>query len=191
MPPQEVDVTQLLTEWTAGNVAARDRLIPLVYDELREIAGRWLRRERMGHTLQPTALVHEAYLRLVDQRRVRWRDRAHFFAVAATTMRRVLVDHARRRGAAKRGGGALTIPLDDSVLGTAVAPDILDLDQALDALGALDPRQVRVVELRVFAGLTVEETAEVLQLSPSTIKNDWSLAKAWLYRELQPREGRR
>ncbi|HXH06871.1 MAG TPA: sigma-70 family RNA polymerase sigma factor [Vicinamibacterales bacterium] len=189
MPASEADVTRLLTEWTAGNLAARDQLIPLVYDELREIAGRWLRRERTGHTLQPTALVHEAYLRLVDQRRVRWRDRAHFFAVAATTMRRVLVDHARRRGAAKRGGGAATIPIDDEVLGTALAPDILALDEALSALAALDERQVRIVELRVFAGLTIEEAAEVLRLSPSTIKADWSLAKAWLYRELHEKRG--
>lgn len=178
------DVTRLLLDWSQGDQTAFDLLMPLVYDELRALADRSLRRERSGHTLQGTALVHEAYLRLIDQRRVRWQDRAHFFAVAAQVMRRILVDHARRHGAAKRGGGTPTLPLGD-VAASMPVPDIdlLALDQMLDRLAALDVRQSRIVELRFFGGLTVEETAEALRLSPSTVKNEWSMARAWLYRE--------
>ena len=161
--------------------------MPLVYDELRSLADRSLRHERSGHTLSGTALVHEAYLKLVDQRQVRWQDRAHFFAVAAQLMRRILVDHARRHGAHKRGGGEPRLSLDEADAPTPAAPlvDWLALDRALDRLAALDERQARTVELRFFGGLTIEETAEVLQVSPATVKNDWSLARGWLYRELQ------
>jgi RNA polymerase sigma factor (TIGR02999 family) len=161
--------------------------MPLVYDELRALASRSLRHERSGHTLPPTALVHEAYLKLVDQRQVRWQDRAHFFAVAAHLMRRVLVDHARRHRAAKRGSGAPGSMLDEAEAGSAAVPfvDLLALDRALDRLAALDDRQARTVELRFFGGLTIEETAEVLHVSLATVKNDWSLARGWLYRELQ------
>lgn len=166
--------------------------MPLVYDELRALATRSLCHERSGHTLQGTALVHEAYLKLVDQRQVRWQDRAHFFAVAAQLMRRILVDHARRHRAAKRGSGEPRLPLVEADVQAAPAPlgDWLALDRALDRLGALDERQARTVELRFFGGLTIEETAEVLQVSPATVKNDWSVARAWLYRELEGARGR-
>jgi RNA polymerase sigma factor (TIGR02999 family) len=179
-------VTQLLLDWSRGDRAALDRLMPLVYRELRTLAGRTLRHERSGHTLPPTALVHEAYLKLVDQRQVRWHDRAHFFAVAAQIMRRILVDYARRHGAAKRGSGEPRLPLEEADGAAAAAPvvDWLALDRALDRLGALDARQARIVELRFFGGLTIDETAEVLRVSPATVTNDWSLARGWLYREL-------
>ena len=185
--PSPTDLTRLLLDWSRGDKTALDRLMPLVYDELRALAERSLRHERSGHTLQGTALVHEAYLKLVDQRQVRWQDRAHFFAVAAQLMRRILVDHARRHGAAKRGSGEPRLPLDEADAPAAPAPlvDWLALDRALDRLAALDERQSRTVELRFFGGLTIEETAEVLQVSPATVKNDWSLARGWLYRELQ------
>jgi RNA polymerase sigma factor (TIGR02999 family) len=181
------DVTQLLLDWSRGDRTALDRLMPLVYDELRTLAGRSLRHERTGHTLQGTALVHEAYLKLVDQRRVRWQDRAHFFAVAAQVMRRILVDHARRHGAAKRGSGKPGLPPDEADAAAPQAPlvDWLALDRALDRLATIDERQVRIVELRFFGGLTIEETAEVLKISQATVKNEWSLARGWLYRELQ------
>lgn len=185
--PPPADVTQVLLDWSRGDRTALDRLMPLVYAELRALAHRSLRHERTGHTLQGTALVHEAYLKLVDQRQVRWQDRAHFFAVAAQIMRRILVDHARRHGAAKRGSGKPVLPLGEADA-TAVAAPLLDwlaLDRALDRLAALDERQARIVELRSFGGLTIEETAEVLQVSQATVKNEWSLARAWLYRELQ------
>jgi RNA polymerase sigma factor (TIGR02999 family) len=179
-------VTQLLLDWGRGDRSALDRLMPLVYTELRALAERSLRHEPSGHTLQGTALVHEAYLKLVDQRQVRWQDRAHFFAVAAQLMRRILVDHARRHGAAKRGRGRPTLPLEEAEVPAAPTPliDWLALDEALDRLAALDARQARIVELRFFGGLTIEETAEVLQISQATVKNEWSLARAWLYREL-------
>lgn len=186
------DVTQLLLEWSRGDRSALDRLMTLVYAELRALAARKLRQERSGHTLQGTALVHEAYLKLVDQRQVRWQDRAHFFSVAAHLMRRILVDHARRHATAKRGHGRPTLPLEETEAPATPMPllDWLALDEALDRLAALDARQARIVELRFFGGLTIDETAEVLQISPATVKNEWSLARGWLYRELQGRADR-
>jgi RNA polymerase sigma factor (TIGR02999 family) len=181
------DVTGLLRAWGAGEAGALDRLVPIVYGELRRQARRYLAREPEGHTLQTTALVHEAYLRLVDQRYARWESRTQFFAVAAQVMRRVLVDHARAHGAAKRGGAAISVPLEES---TAPVPepdvDVVALDEALTRLAAFDPRQARVVELRYFAGLDVGEAAEVLGVSPATVKRDWTVARAWLRRELAP-----
>jgi RNA polymerase sigma factor (TIGR02999 family) len=178
------DVTTLLLAWNDGDEAARCRLIDAVYDELRRMARRYLRRERVDHSLAPTALVHEAYLKLIDQRRVQWQNRAHFFGIAAQVMRRILVDHARARTAAKRGSGA-TLTLDDVVVGRApLDVDILALDAALEKLAAVDARQSRLVELRFFAGLTVEETAAALDVAPITVKRDWALARAWLFREL-------
>lgn len=176
------DVTALLGNWAQGDREALNRLLPLVYQELRSLAARYLRRERPGHTLQPTALLHEAYLRLRDQERVRWQNRAHFFAVAAQMMRRVLVDHARGKRAAKRSRSDLRVSLDPA----ALAPDerdfdIVALDKALAELEGIDPRQSLIVELRYFGGLTIEETAEVLDVSLRAVKDDWNLAKAWLY----------
>lgn len=183
IPPQ--DVTGLLDEWSRGNQAALGELLPLVYAELRGIAARQLDRERAGHTLQPTALVHEAYLRLVDQRRVDWQNRAHFFGVAAQIMRRILVDHARRHAAGKRGHGVDRISLDDAP-DVAAAPEmpIVTLDSALSRLESVDADLARIVELRAFGGLTIEEAAHVLNVSPSTVKRDWRTARAWLNREL-------
>lgn len=179
-------VTQLLMEWTGGDRAALDRLMPLVYDELRRLAGGYLGRERRDHTLQPTALVNEAFLRLVDQKRIHWQGRAHFLAIAATLMRQLLISHARKHRAAKRGsGGARLTLLDSDLTAKPRDVDLLDLDRALSALAGLDARQARVVELRYFGGMTVEETAAVLAVSPATVKLDWSLARAWLLRELQ------
>ena len=179
------DVTALLLQWSEGDEAARGRLIETVYDELKRVARRHLGRERSDHSLAPTALVHEAYLRLIDQRRVRWQNRAHFFGVAAQLMRRILVDHARARGALKRGVSA-TVTLDDVIVATpALEIDIVALDAALEKLAALDARQSRLVELRFFAGLTVEETADVLHVAPITVKRDWALARAWLFRQLR------
>jgi RNA polymerase sigma factor (TIGR02999 family) len=179
------DVTALLDEWTRGDRRALDRLLPLVYAELRRMAVRQLRNERAGHTLQPTALVHEVYLRLVDQRNVDWRNRAHFFGVAAQVMRRILVDHARRHNASKRGDGLPRVSMDEA--NEAAAPDgipVLALDQALDRLAGMDAELARIVELRAFGGLTIEEAACVLKISPSTAKREWRTAKAWLTREL-------
>jgi len=180
------DVTGLLIAWSDGDSQALERLWPLVQDGLRRLAYRSLQRERPGHTLQATALVNEAYLKLVDQRRVRWQERAQFFAVAARIMRRILVDHARRHGAAKRGGGGPRLTVDDSgaAPGATADVDLLSLEEALERLEAIDSRQSRIVELRFFAGLTVEEVAEVLQVSPATVKSDWRMARAWLYGEL-------
>lgn len=179
------DVTTLLLAWNDGDEAARGRLVDAVYGELRRMARRYLRRERVDHSLAPTALVHEAYLKLIDQRRVQWQNRAHFFGIAAQVMRRILVDHARARTAAKRGSGA-TLTLDDVVVGRApLDVDILALDAALEKLTAVDARQSRLVELRFFAGLTVEETAAALDVAPITVKRDWALARAWLFRELR------
>jgi len=179
------DVTQLLVQWRAGDRAALDRLMPLVYQELRSIAGRALRRERPGHTLQSTALVHEAYVRLVDQTRSDWRSRAHFYGVAATIIRNILVDHARARQAAKRGGPATALSLDEALqLPERRGLDLIAIDDALLTLGRLDPQQRRIVELRFFGGLTIEETAEALEVSPSTVKRDWILAKTWIFQEL-------
>lgn len=181
----EGEVTRLLALWSSGDASALERLAPLVYEELRTLAGRLLRGERAGHTLQPTALVNEAFLRLAGGRTVDWKGRTHFFAVAARAMRRILVDHARTRLAGKRGGGATRISLTETPL-SVPAPDVdvLALDEALERLAGLDPGQARVVELRFFAGLSVEETAEAIGASPATVKREWSSARAWLFREL-------
>ena len=179
------NITHLLKEWSDGDERALDKLTPLVYEELRWQASRYLRRERRGHSLQTTALINEAFLRLIDARDIHWQDRAHFFAIAANLMRRVLVDHARRRDAEKRGGSPLRLTLDE---GLAVAKetdvDLLAIDEALDRLAQIDPQQARVVELRFFSGLTVDETAAALGVSPKTVKRDWSVARAWLRREI-------
>jgi RNA polymerase sigma factor (TIGR02999 family) len=182
-----LDVTGLLVAWSNGEEEARGRLIDAVYSELRRLARAHLRRERLDHSLSPTALLHEAYLKLVDQRKVHWENRVHFFAIAAHLMRRVLVDHARAHQAAKRGADA-RVPLHD--VDVAAEPrdvDLLALDAALDRLSQVDERQSQLVELRFFGGLTIEETATVLSVSPATVKNDWALARAWLYRELRGR----
>jgi RNA polymerase sigma factor (TIGR02999 family) len=178
-------VTALLGEWSRGNQGALNQLLPLVYAELRRIAARQLRNERSNHTLQPTALVHEVYLRLVDQRQVGWQSRAHFFGVAARIMRRILVDHARRHRASKRGEGMRCVSIDEAI-GVAATNEIpiLALDHALDRLKKVDSELAKIVELRAFGGLTIEEAAHVLKVSPSTVKRDWRTAKAWLNREL-------
>jgi RNA polymerase sigma factor (TIGR02999 family) len=178
-------VTALLTDWSRGDTSALDQLLPLVYAELRRIAARQLRSERANHTLQPTALVHEVYLRLVDQRQVDWQNRAHFLGVAAQTMRRVLVDHARRHGAHKRGGGAPCMSIDDAAdVAASQEVPLISLDLALTRLAEVDPSLAKIVELRAFGGLTIEEAAHVLKVSPSTAKRDWRTARAWLNREL-------
>lgn len=178
-------VTRLLQAARAGRADAFDELFPLVYADLRRRAVRYLRRERPGHTLQPTALVNEAYLRLVDQTRTDWQNRAHFLAIAAQAMRRVLVDHARQVRRDKRGGSAARIPLEGIDIPTADTPDgLIAVDEALDRLAAVDDQQRRIVELRFFCGLTIDETAQCLSLSPSTVKREWAMARAWLYREL-------
>src|SRR5215212_4447585 len=179
------DVTALLGDLSRGKHSALNELLPLVYAELRRIASRQLRSERVGHTLQPTALVHEVYLRLVDQRHVDWRNRAHFFGVSAQVMRRILVDHARRHSASKRGAGLPHVSIDEAK--AAAAPDgipVLALDRALDRLAGIDGDLARIVELRAFGGMTIEEAACVLKVSPSTAKREWRTAKAWLTREL-------
>lgn len=188
LPDQtRADVTRLLVLWTGGNQQAMEDLLPLVYDELRKLARRYLQRERPGHTLQSTALVHEAYLRMIDQHDVSWQGRAHFFGIAAQMMRRILVDHARGRDAAKRGAGACKLTLDEDLLAPAERDiNLVALDQALDTLAKLDSQQGRIVELRFFAGLSIEETAEVLKISPATVKRDWAMAKAFLSRQLKP-----
>ena len=179
------DVTQLLEHWSNGDREALERLMPLVYDELHRLAQRYLRRERSDHTLQSTALVHEAYLKMVDQKNVRWQNRAHFFGVAAQSIRHILVDHARSHLAAKRGAGAAKLSLDEAIgVPEKREVDLLALDQALEGLAVLDPQQGRIVELRFFGGLSIEETAEVLHISPATVKRDWVMAKAWLYQNL-------
>ena len=181
------DVTRLLLDWSQeGNRASLDALTPLVYDELRKLVGSYLRRERPDHTLQSTALVHEAYMKLIDQKNVQWQNRAHFFGVAAQMIRRILVDHARGHQAAKRGAGAAQLSLDEalSVPGQQRDVNLVALDEALGELERLDPQQSRVIELRYFAGLSIEETAEVMSISPATVKREWSTARAWLFREL-------
>ena len=186
-PPPSPDVTGLLLAWGRGDQSAADQLVPAVYEELRRQAERAMRREGGEHTLQATALVHESYLRLIDQRRVEWRNRAHFFAIASTVMRRVLVDHARARLTAKRGGGVSPVSLAGAEPATPEGTDeadLLALHEALEKLAALDPDQARLVELRYFGGLTIEETAEALSVSPATVKREWALARAWLRREL-------
>jgi len=184
--PSAQEVTALLKEWSAGDRDALERLMPLVYGELRQLAASHLRSERGDHTLQPTALVHEAYLRLVGQRSVSWANRAHFYGIAAQMMRRVLVDHARRRLAAKRSPGTLYVDLGDEAAVAAPdrVPELLSLDRALTELERLDPRQARVVELRFFAGLSVEETAEVAGVSTATVKREWRTARAFLRHEI-------
>ena len=183
--PLPDDLTRLLLAWRDGEPGALDRLAPLVYDELRRQARRQLHGERAGHTLQPTALVHEAFLRLVEQRRAQWQNREQFFAVASRAMRRVLVDHARARMAAKRGDGQTLVALDEARAPSASpGVDVLALDRALDRLAGLDPRQARVVELRYFGGLTAPETAAALDVSLATVNRDWAMARAWLFREL-------
>ena len=179
------NLTQLLVDWSNGDAQALERLIPLVYQDLRRIAQRYLRSESPGHTLQSTALVHEAYLRLIDQRKTRWQNRAHFFGISAQLIRRILVDYARARKAGKRGGYAARIQFDEALgVPEQQNPDLVVLDDCLKALSGIDPQQARVVELRYFAGLTVEETAEVMHVSPTTVKRDWRVAKAWLHREM-------
>jgi len=176
------DVTMLLNAWGAGKQEALDELMPLVYQELRKLARSYLRSERPEHTLQPTALVNEAYLRLVDQKNVRWRNRRHFFGIAAQLMRRILVDHARKRQSEKRGGGEALIPFEDAKGAPAKARDLIALDDALTDFAAIDSRSAKIVELRQFGGLSIDETAEVLSVSPATVKRDWTAAKAWLRR---------
>ena len=179
-------VTRLLVEWSDGDQAAIDRLFPIVYHELRRIARNYFRRERPDHTLQPTALVHEAFLRLIDQRSVTWQNRAHFFALAARMMRRILVNHAVSRRAAKRGGAGEAISLDEEVHSASQPKiDVLALDDALNTLARLDARQTRIVELRFFGGLTVEETAAVVDVSPATVKREWAAARLFLLREMR------
>lgn len=179
------NVTELLNDWSKGNKEALDQLVPLVYDELRRQAARYLRREQVGHTLQTTALIHEAYLRLVDQRSVHWQNRAQFFGIAGQMMRRILVDHARTKKRAKRGGSDIRVSLDQAVsISSKKDLDIVALDEALGRLEEIDPQQSRIVELRFFSGLSVEETAAVLGISAATVKRDWSVAKAWLHREI-------
>jgi RNA polymerase sigma factor (TIGR02999 family) len=180
----EADVSTLLRAWSEGDQSALDRLAPIVYDELRRLAGHYLSRERTGHSLQATALVNEAYLRLVDYKRMRWEGRAHFFAVSAQLMRRILVDHARRHNL-KRGGGVQHVALEDTaIVGGGRAEDLVGLDNAMQALARIDPRKAHVVELRFFGGLSVEETAEVLKVSTVTVMRDWNTARAWLHREM-------
>jgi RNA polymerase sigma-70 factor (ECF subfamily) len=184
------EVTLLLSALTRGDDGAASKLIPVVYDELRRLAGSYMRRERVDHTLQATALVHEAYLKLVEQRSVNWQSRAHFFGVAAQLMRRILIDHARGHSRQKRGGEQRKVSLDEAfVFSEKQADELLAVDDSLNRLAKIDPRQARVVELRFFGGLSVEEAAEVLGVSPKTIKRDWSVAKAWLYADLKERHG--
>ncbi|MDR3699164.1 MAG: sigma-70 family RNA polymerase sigma factor [Candidatus Sulfopaludibacter sp.] len=184
-PAPSVKITRLLREWQAGDQAALDRLTPLVYGELHRVALRCMGGGRPGNSLQPTALVNEAYLRLVDADGIRWQDRAHFFAVSAQMMRRILVDFARARGAEKRGGGAVRFSVKESIDGMVDrSAELIALDETLDALARLDPRKAQVIELRFFGGLSVEETAEVLKISPQSVMRDWKLARAWLMREM-------
>ncbi len=186
IPSSPHEITQLLAEWSKGNQAALDKLYPLVYKELRRLAHGYLRRERKGHTLQTTALINEAYLRLVEQEQVHWANRSHFFAISAQIMRRILIDHARRYDYIKRGGGAQKISLDEAAL---VAKErgraLLMLDEALNTLARIDPRRSHVVELRYFGGLNNEEIAGVLKISQNTVTRDWNMARAWLYQELR------
>lgn len=180
------DVTQLLLDWSKGNKAALDSLLPLIYDELRRVAAGYLKRERAGHTLQPTALVNEAYLQLAGERRVGWESRAHFFGAAARLMRRILVDHARSRNALKRGGGEFRATLTEALAASKPSElDLLALDSALNKLAALNPQQCRVVELRYIVGFSIEETAEILSLSVATVKRYWVTAQAFLLKQME------
>lgn len=185
MEPSDTDVTALLSKMAEGDASAAEKLVPIVYEELKRLARRYMRRERADHTLQTTALVHEAYLRLVGQEAVRWQGRSHFLGIAAQIMRRILTDHARRNLRLKRGGARQILPLDEALAFSPEHSDeLLKLDEALDRLAKLDPRQGRIVELRFFAGLTVEETADFLGISPKTVKRDWAVARAWLHAEV-------
>jgi len=186
IPPNSPEITQLLVAWGKGDETALDQLIPVVYGELRRIAGNFMRRQNQGHTLQASALVNEAFLRLVDSNKVNWQSRTHFFAVSAQLMRRVLVDAARRRNSQKRGGDRFRITLDDRIdISDENETDLVALDEALTRLADLNPRHSRIVELRYFGGLTEEQVAETLSVSARTVRRDWSVARAWLYRELQ------
>lgn len=188
-PSSSKQVTELLASWSQGSAEAREALMPLVYDELRSLAASYLRRERSDHTLQATALVHEAYLRLVEQDNVNWENRHHFFGAAANLMRRILVDHARARLTEKRGSGMPKIALTEAIAMSQEQPaELLALDQSLSRLAAMDAQQSRIVELRVFGGLTVEETAQILGISSATVKRDWAVAKAWLLHEIRKEE---
>lgn len=184
--PNPHDITQLLREWADGDAAALDQLMPLVYDELHRQAARFRRHERQDHTLQTTAIIHEAYLKLIDQHRVQWQNRSHFFAIASMAMRRVLVNYAKSRHREKRGGQNENLPLEEAALGVIDegSREVIELDQALTRLAALDQQQARIVELRYFSGLSLEETADVLHISRATVARDWSMARAWLYHEL-------
>lgn len=187
MPEADPDVTELLLRWNGGDNQALDALTPLLYKDLQRMAGDALRRERPGHTLSATALVHEAYLRLIDQRRVRWENRAHFFGAAAHIMRRVLVDHARAKTAAKRGGSAEKIGIDDTLaVVDHLAEDVVDLDRALTRLAAVDERKARIVEMKFFAGMTNQEVAAALGISDATVERDWKMARAWLINAVGP-----
>jgi RNA polymerase sigma-70 factor (ECF subfamily) len=189
MTPASQDMTQLLVAWSEGDQSALERLLPLVNTELRRLAGHYMRRENPGHTLQTSALVNEAYLRLIDQKNVRWQNRAHFFGIAAQLMRRILIDHARKAQYQKRGGGAVQVSLDEAVaVVEARAAELLAVDEALERLTAMDARKGRIVELRFFGGMTEEETAEVIGISVPTVQREWRAAKAWLHRMLS--EGR-
>ena len=191
-PGSSHEITQLLVNWRKGDLAALDRLVPLVHEELRRVARRHMARERAGHTLQATALVNEAYARLIDITHVNWQDRAHFFAMSSRLMRRILVDFARAKAYQKRGGGAQKVSLDEAfVVSPEPSRDLVALDDALTALAAFDARKAQVVEMRFFGGLSVEETAEALKVSGKTVMRDWKIAKAWLLRELSPAAGRR
>jgi RNA polymerase sigma-70 factor (ECF subfamily) len=186
MTPSPKSITQLLIEWHDGDESARDKLFPLVYAEMRRLAHSYIRKERAGHTLQTSALINEAYIRLVDHKGMRWQNRAHFYAVAAQAMRHILVDRARHHLAARHGGSWRRVDLDQAALVTAErAPDIIALDDALTGLAALDARQAQIVEMRYFVGLSADETAEVLGVSPVTVNRDWRAAKLWLLKELQ------
>jgi RNA polymerase sigma-70 factor (ECF subfamily) len=190
MQPAPEDVTVLLAQLVEGKDEAASKLIPMVYDELRRLAGGYMRRERGDHTLQATALVHEAYLKLVQQRSVDWQSRAHFFGIAAQVMRRILIDHARGHLRDKRGAGQQVVPLDEAVVfSPEQSEEMLRVDESLQRLSKLDPRQAKVVELRFFGGLTVEETADVLKISPKTVKREWSVAKAWLHGDMRQHNG--
>lgn len=185
MTPSPTEVTQLLVAWSNGDSSARDALMPLVHDELRRLAHRYMGRERGNHTLQTSALVNEAYLRLIDQKDVHWQNRAHFFGIAARIMRRILVDYARKRGFAKRGGNLQPVTLDEAmIVSPERAAEVVALDDALNCLAELDQRKSQIIELRFFGGLSIEETAEVLGVSAGTVMRDWTFAKAWLRREI-------
>jgi len=185
MPLESPDVTQLLKDWTGGDEAAADRLMPLVHEELRRLAHQYMRREKPGHTLQTSALVNEAYVRLVDQSKIQWESRAHFFGIAARLMRQILVDQARRKNFAKRGGGAIRVSLDSAnAIAQEQSANVMALDEALKTLEQTDLRKSQIVELRFFGGMSIEETAEALKISPGTVMREWTFARAWLRNQM-------